>query len=192
MDKGHGLAPQAPRWFALWRRGGVWEPRPEGSAVTANRKQKKSTRDRAAAQGVPYLVARRDDSGRGGVPSARGLRDQVAELLGERGWPVTVEPNPQFGDWVLYSGPMRLAVTDPGLDPSDDFLFSGPDEARVAAAEQIPAGEVCLWAPFLSERPNVAYADLPAGSSAEQIVAAAARALGEPGPCAAPEAARGA
>ena len=123
--------------------------------MTANRKQKKTTRSRAAAEGVPYLVARRAETGDGPGPSARALAEEVASLVEQRGWPVETEPTPQFADWLLYTGPMRIAVSDPGLDPDDDLVL-GLDEAARAAAEQVPAGPVWLSAPFLGERPDLA------------------------------------
>ena len=74
------------------------------------------------------------------------------------------EPNRQFADWVLYTGPMRFVVSDQGLDPDDDPLERARRGHPAAAGGSPPDGG--LSAPFLGDRPDPARRRLPAGSSA--------------------------
>ena len=89
------------------------------------------------------------------------------------------EPNPQFADWVLYTGPMRIAVSDPGLDPDDDLVSTGPTRPPRPRPSRSPPDGCGSPRRSWASHPDLAHAELPAGSSAEQIVTAGAAALAE-------------
>jgi len=104
-------------------------------SMTKDRARKRAIRAQMAETGESYTAASRrlDGSPAGGQPivQARQLyADLVAELR-RAGWPVEVEPRPQYGQYLAFPGPMQLSLgraersdlMDDDADPDDELWF---------------------------------------------------------------------